>query len=200
MISFDTEKFLENFLVEHMDHYREFFGINDAEIHQQMNIGAYGITDIVTIRHHELDYGYNEPDLVTMVDITIFELKNTPLSAQHVSQISRYKRFFDKISEETGLQVNIRGVLIGKKTFPTSDDLCYLCQAIDWLEVYEVDLDPLKGLRFKAIEGWRPAAHCDKFIVSAASAIFPDVEIGEREPEVSSGGVSFLAKYREAAS
>ncbi len=151
MISFDSEKCMENFLIENIDHYREEFGIENAEIFQQLNLGAYGIADFVACTLHEL------PNNVKIAEVVIFELKNTPLSVAHVCQISRCKEFFDKFYQYTNTQVDVRGVLIGKKTFPTSDDLCFLCQRIEWLSTFELDICPFNGVVFRHIQGWRPS-------------------------------------------
>lgn len=151
MISFDSEKCLEDLLFENQDFLRKSFDLDaDHEIRRQVQLGAYGTADIVALKaYRDVEHDF------TYLDVVIFELKNTPLALGHVSQIARYKRFFDSLYIEHDIDhVEIKGILIGKKTFPTGDDLVFLCQSIDWLETYEFSIDPLAGLKFGWVNGW----------------------------------------------
>lgn len=154
MISFDSEKIFEDYLLYHSEFFRETWGLHDAGIYRQMRLGKYGIADIVCAETLPSEATGGIPEL----QVTIFELKNTVLSASHIAQICRYREFF--VAAENYLEgacMSVTGVLIGKKTLPTGDGLCYLCQAIPWLDVYEFSLEPDEGLIFNLISGWRPS-------------------------------------------
>lgn len=168
MISFDSERCLENFLVKEKEFLREeFFVSESAQIYQQLDLGPYGITDIVCIDYQDSSFGYND------VCVDIIELKNTPLSHDHVAQVARYYDFFRRLGEVTGDVYEINAYLVGKKTFPISNDLCFLCQNIDWLTVREFSIDPRKGIVFKDITGWTRSNYDDDFAHQFHSTIVP---------------------------
>ncbi len=154
-ISFDSEKDFEDCLFEHQEVMENYIGLNGYTFFRQVRCGGYGIADIVALRSYTDISG-------RYVDIHIIELKNTTLTPAHLAQVARYKKFFLELARNQPAEFDIRGSLIGKKTFPTSDDFAYLCQSIDWLQVYEFGLDPMAGLELNLVAGWRNSSdHSD---------------------------------------
>ena len=145
-LSFNRERDFEDFLIDNEDFFRSEFCLNPkyTVINRQMNLGVYGIADIVAITNIE-----------GKVQVEIFELKNEPFSHSNISQLARYKKFFDDlITVYFEKESNVICNLIGPKTFPNNSDLCFLCQDIPWLTVYEFELDPINGIEFNHISGW----------------------------------------------
>lgn len=161
MLKFETEKGLEDFLMDHLEFLADRFDLIGYQVERQVTLGAYGTADIVATHYTE-----NEEGERRVLDVVLFELKNAPLTHANVSQVARYKRFFDLIQEQhESMGVDFRAHLIGPKTFPGGgDDLVFLCQGIDWLDTYEFELDPMTGMRFKHISGWGRNKHQSEHI------------------------------------
>jgi len=155
MIMFDSEKSLEDMVFENTDYFGEILEVyapehpeNVAGVLRQPKLGAYGTADIV--------YFCWGPsiDKKKKLYIDLLELKNQKLSHQHVSQCARYRSFFRSLNNLATVECLFRAHLIGLKTFPTDNDLVYLCQSINWLSVYEIDIEPLAGIEFSRVSGW----------------------------------------------
>lgn len=172
MISFNSEKDMETFLVEHEDFIKEYFNLPDHTIYRQPRLGGYGIADLIAVSCRAFD---DRPQ--KFVDIVIIELKNTPISLANVAQVARYRDFFQRLLDCTPDQIDVSGILIGLKTFPSSDDLCFLCQNIDWLSVYELGLDPREGIVFNHIAGWRPSSHTEEAALAIYESMLPPVQV-----------------------
>jgi hypothetical protein len=146
-ISFDSEKDFEDCLMANTEFLAGQLSIGGFNFYRQVRLGGYGIADIVGIRSYRDESGI-------CIDVHIIELKNTTLSPAHLAQVARYKHFFDEVAENQPIQMDVQASLIGKKTFPTSDDFVYLCQSIPWVQVYEFRLDPMSGLSLDVVSGW----------------------------------------------
>jgi hypothetical protein len=147
-IVFEKEKDLEDFLMDNQEFLGRQFGLENHTFYRQVNLGTYGVADIVGVLSDRW------PDGTPYCDIHIFELKNEPLTHPALSQIARYREFFMRF-EDRFADFTVRGSLIGPKTFPTKDDLCFLAQSIDWLGVYEFTFHPTNGLRFGLVADWK---------------------------------------------
>lgn len=166
-IKFETERDLEDCLMENTDFLECYTGPHYS-FYRQMNLGPYGIADIVGI------CSYTDPDGRTNCDVRIIELKNTPLAAAHVAQLARYKSFFERVLQDSGIRfTDIRGILVGLKTFPTADDLCYLVQNMNWLTCYEMNFCPFAGLEWHEVGGWRPSADASDAIARVSELVTP---------------------------
>jgi len=157
VISFDSEKDFENFLIENDSYFSGLFKLHNANIYQQLNLGPYGVADIVAVE----EMPHEDPGRKT-ISVKIFELKNTPLKHEHISQISRYREFFMNSDRHLYHKLAIKGYLIGKKTFPADDDFCFLCQSIPWLDVCEFSLDPISGIEIRVVSGWKVSGAVDE--------------------------------------
>lgn len=149
MISFDSEKCLEDLLCEHLDQGQCL--VTDEMVSgyiRQPNFGPYGKGDILTVKHGpdgEID------------EVCVIELKNEKLSSCHLSQISRYKSFMDRVkSKYKSLKSSFRFVLVVKDQNEFSSDLVYLAQNIEWLEIYRFNINPSEGLLFNCFGHWSP--------------------------------------------
>lgn len=172
MISFDSEKAFETFLLASPELMEEEFGVTESfRVFPQMELGPYGIPDIVAVEVLE------PPDEKKIVTVKIFELKNAPLTLANVAQISRYKDFFNDAARGMNVDYDVDAYLIGAKTFPTQNgsDLVYLCQNIDWLSVYEFALNPRKGIEFHAVREWRPSSLCEGHYIDFWAAAYPSL-------------------------
>lgn len=151
MIYFESEKHFEDLLFENQDVLSEQFGIHpEAKVSRQVSLNQYGICDLLTI------YELLREDGSKHYYIELIELKNTPIKNEHLIQCARYKTFFDNLKIDNGTS-EFTCHLVGMRTFTDSksvDDLVFLCQAIDWLNVYETELDPWNGLQFSLVSGW----------------------------------------------
>jgi len=147
MISFNSEKLFEDFLEKNIDWLKAAISA-DGELFRQPRLGSYGVADFLLVAV--------ERTHIPVYHIHLVELKNTPLSYKHLGQCARYKRFFEELEDEGlfGGPLIFNASLIGMKTFPTDCDLCFLAQEIDWLNVYETDIDPSEGLDLKLVSGW----------------------------------------------
>jgi hypothetical protein len=145
--TFSLEKELEDILFEDHEYMENYLALHGYTFFRQVNLGAYGIVDILGIRY--ADWGPAE------IEIAIIELKNVPLTASHISQAARYRKFFLELEDGSPAPIDARAILVGPKTFPTNTDFEFLVQDIPWLQVYEYDLKARSGLSLNLVEGWR---------------------------------------------
>ena len=157
MIYFDSESDMESAIFQSMND-GECLPWNTSphrviKAERQVKLGEYGIADIVA---------YVECMESGETWVEVVELKNTKLRADHLSQLARYKGFFDDSEFDCA-----RFTLVGLKTFPSGGDECYLFQSAEWADVYELTICMIEGVSFEKVSGWRPAKNgekCDKFV------------------------------------
>lgn len=157
MINFDSEKELEDAICRSLDKgTNPIDGSRVTSYKRQVWLGEYGKVDIIAFCKDDDENNGNPTQL------TVIELKNTPLKHDHASQIARYKGFFDNspVYSESNIE-DITYQLVGLKTFPSSSDLCYLLQSMDWLEVYEIHADFENGITIDQMGGWHPTKSKD---------------------------------------
>jgi hypothetical protein len=156
VITFNSEKDMEDFFFQYSDNYSGWFDLHPSvawEKRRQVNFGTYGICDLLFI-------GTETTADSRIIHVRLIELKNTPLNCANIAQVARYKQFFDKIEEESGYVVNFKANLIGLKTLPVAGDFAYLAQNIDWLDVFETHVQPT-GITIKIVSEWGPAGFSD---------------------------------------
>lgn len=161
MIHFDSEKCMEDFFFENYSEYAECFGIDylsNFKACRQVTLGKYGICDLLFISAARHDASGE-----LFITARLVELKNTALSLQDVAQVARYKSFFDALDGKAkNIDVDFSACLVGLKSFPGSGDLCYLCQGIGWLDVYETEISPHKGVVLSRVRGWQPSSNTEE--------------------------------------
>lgn len=157
MIKFDSEKCLEDWVCLCLDDGHDpITDLSCVSYVRQPCFGSYGRGDILVINK------ISESEDFYFVDVTLIELKNTPLCSNHVSQISRYKAAIEEHmlsfeGEYKEVQVNARYALVGMATFPSPDDLCFLLQEIDWLDAYELKIGTDARISSTLVSGWSPS-------------------------------------------
>jgi hypothetical protein len=115
--------------------------------HRQLKIGAYGVSDIVTIsKNNEEDFTGN---LYPYVDVTIYELKRGVLNLDSLIQLFGYIKGVNHYCKERGFdssKYNIKGVLVGRTL--NTESWVYLMDYIDCtVDVYTYDYT-IDGMRF----------------------------------------------------
>lgn|SRR5574344_442256 len=121
-ISFQSEKDFEDLLCEMIIKKNEKICshlLNDEFLVRQFDLGVYGIADIVTFSGCVTYDENNKIDtLKTVVEATVIELKNVPITRDALFQALRYKTFFKK---HIPIVDNVEIVLIGPDIDTTSD-------------------------------------------------------------------------------
>ncbi len=141
MISFDSEKSLEDFICSSLDDgYNHITECNIERYTRQPNFSSYGKGDILVI---------SQPDY-NCFSVELYELKNETLKAAHVMQIARYRKFFME-SDPNFDEEDYVFSIVCKKSDVYQGDLIFLVNQIDWLTVYEFSLDPESGISFDEI-------------------------------------------------
>ena len=170
---FDNEDELERILMSYHENSGFCFVTNEevGHLYQQVNIGPYGIIDMLGVTIE------TEPYMVS-VNIIIYELKLNSIKAKDVVQISRYykgvseylwnaysigrevinselcaRTFNRKCGKRCRVEVNLKGILVGKQYDMTSD-VCFLVDSIPWLSCYHYSLGA-EGIDFELDENWR---------------------------------------------
>lgn len=152
MISFDSEKCFENFIIEEFNK-ENICIIDDVEYQEcisQFDTKSYGIPDLVFVGY-ELDMDENgEP--IEAARVHVVELKNEQIKLSHISQIARYKTYFERAFE--GINVSLQFSLVVPKGIENVDDACWIVNQLDGIDVCEFFLDPSSGIDFKYSNGW----------------------------------------------
>lgn len=119
---------------------------------RQVNLGSYGIADIVCINP---TWGSN--GLGKTLEIQVVELKKEVINQQTLMQAARYcnaiKRLLTEKLRIDSYCIDISIVLIGK-SIDTSSDFVYLLEFMPSLQVYTCSIDLDKGVRFKREHGY----------------------------------------------
>ena len=151
MIVFESEKELEDMLCEHLND--GLFLVDDCHIDfydRQTNLSPYGITDLILhTKKEDIDSDGNV--FVSSDLLQVVELKITELSHSHLSQIARYKTFFDI----TDYEYEVEYMLICKSSKSYSGDLVFLAQNIEWLSIYTYELTLTDGIVFQRLSGFK---------------------------------------------
>jgi len=110
----------------------------------QVNLGAYGIADIVKIVVY--------PD--NLIDVTIVELKNNPIKLCDITQLARYMRGVDVLGSFGKYKINVKGQLLGLQA-KEKDDFVFLLDYMPKIQIYEFSIDIVSGIEIKEIAtGW----------------------------------------------
>lgn len=181
MIHFDSEKCMEDFFFENYQYYSEHFGTDylpNLRAYRQAPLGKYGICDLLF-----LSTTRDEASGKILASVRLVELKNTALSHSDVAQVARYKSFFDELDKQAkGMDIDFYASLVGLKTFPGSSDLCYLCQTLGWMDVFEAEISAVEGVVLSRVRGWRPSASTEEsFRKFVGDYVMPAEKAGEVE-------------------
>lgn len=119
---------------------------------RQVNLGSYGIADIIC-----LNPTWGKNGLGKTIEIQVVELKKEVINQQTLMQASRYctaiKRALTENLKINDYYIEISIVLIGKY-IDTYSDFVYLLDFMPSLQVYTCSIDLDKGVRFERKKGY----------------------------------------------
>jgi len=121
------------------------------KVKKQMNLGAYGIPDLIAVAKDDAQMYRNEESILelyqTPLQINIIELKKEEINVGTLIQAARYVKgvsaYFEKY--HPNLMIEIRMVLIGREIKVT--DWVYLLDVINNVSVFTYDYS-WDGLKF----------------------------------------------------
>jgi hypothetical protein len=141
-IVFDSEKELEDWI---FNKYQEegVCCIDDTypqNLIRQMNLGVYGICDLVSFSVHRHENQRKE------VEVFIYELKKEKITADAFTQVARYATAITQTIEahESSIDLTITCVLVGTEI----DESCYILNHSDF-RYYKPFFHPESGVEFK---------------------------------------------------
>lgn len=156
------EKELEDLLYEAMltdegvEKLRERGLYCNGQPYRQVNLGAYGIADIITIGV------YQEPGCNKHLIINVYELKKDAINGSTFFQALGYCKAIREVVDHLGLllhnDVTFTIKLIGK-SIDLSSNFCYLPDIFPNVHLYKYNFDLEKGLTFKRVENYCPSAN-----------------------------------------
>lgn len=146
-IVFDSEKELEDWI---FNKYQEdgvvsIDGNEPQHLIRQMNLGAYGICDLVSLSVYVHEHS-------TEVEVFVYELKKDKITADTFSQVSRYATAIKQSIQDydKNIDITISCVLVGTEI----DESCYILNQSQF-SYYKPYFDPDSGVDFKELsEGW----------------------------------------------
>jgi hypothetical protein len=151
-VVFDSEKELENMIVSSMKFHAHCPITGDVVDHvfQQLPLGAYGITDIVTMNYEAI------PGDPPKIHYRIIEVKKDSIKTDSVAQLSRYITGLRQILSETkiGHEWDVSGILVAPD-IDMSGDTCFMCEQAEDIHVFIAFCDLETGLRFTSSSGWK---------------------------------------------
>ncbi len=146
-ISWESEKELEDWIFNKA---KESLvnPLNGEEIHsiyRQVDLGAYGIPDLVT-------FWYDDE----IVEVTIIEVKKEQITTKAIAQLSRYKKAIHAYFNNLNHKIILRIFAVAPE-MSIGDDTVFLSDLVTDFFAYKsftcsVDLE--KGVSFKQSYGW----------------------------------------------
>ena len=140
-IIFDSEKELEDWI---FNKYQEdgvccIDGNEPQHLIRQMNLGVYGICDLVS-------FSVYKSEKSTSVDVYVYELKKEKITAEAFTQVARYATAITQSIESYGpdIRVSITCVLVGTEI----DESCYILNHSEF-QYYKPFFNPESGVEFK---------------------------------------------------
>lgn len=111
---------------------------------RQLNLGSYGIADLVGIKLCPSRYKFDE----SFSSITIYELKKGEINLSTFNQIVKYgKAIIDYMSSQGIYGCYVNYVIIGRKINPNADNLWLLNDAFKNVKTYTYNYD-FEGVKF----------------------------------------------------
>ena len=117
---------------------------------RQLNLGSYGIADLVCYHRQHSKYG-------TILNVQVVEIKKDAINAETLMQASRYvvgiKRLLNNRFNLQRTSVVFTIVLIGKE-IQLSGDFVFLLDAFHEASAYTYSIDLDEGVKFENHSGW----------------------------------------------
>ena len=115
---------------------------------RQLNLGSYGIADLVTIRFNKK---YN-----TCISIQVIELKKDTIDVNSLMQCARYaigiKRYLTTVKKINDYKISFECMLIGKQ-IQLNGDFVFLSDLFK-VKCYEYRIDIVDGIKFVRQHGF----------------------------------------------
>lgn len=175
MIIFDSERELEDMLCELLD--EGCWIVEDEECNyylRQPSLSFYGTPDLM-LYSQDLYIEEGKEDRILGEYLKLVELKITELSHKHLSQVARYKRYFDSVDHDFQMEY----VLVCKKSKEYSGDLIFLAQDIGWLTIYTYELCLKRGIVFEELPTFSVKGDLEKLNEHAGELAFVVREIAK---------------------
>lgn len=152
MIKFESEKCLEEFIANCFSD-DSICIINDESyqnLSQQFDTGCYGIPDLV-FYSEDSEFIDAETEVIHK-RIHVVELKNEQIKMSHISQICRYKRYFERAFDIDDVEMQFS--LVVPEGVKNNDDVIWVIDQLNDISVYEFHLNPKEGIKFVESSGW----------------------------------------------
>lgn len=115
---------------------------------RQMNLGSYGVPDIVSIKDHGIDTIGNK-----VISVHVIELKGTEAHADHFMQLSRYISGLNHyLKSNKYVDVGVTGSLI-TKGYDSIQDPFFMDYLFPHVKMYSFSFDLQQGISFKEHHG-----------------------------------------------
>lgn len=152
MIKFESESHFEQFIESEFNKTGVCI-VDDChydKLIRQFDTKGYGIPDMVFFSD-DLEV-IDENEEYRHMSVHVVELKNEKIKVKDVTQILRYKTYFDRAFK--GLDVSVSYSLVVKPGIVDNDDACWLINNINEVDFCEFTLNPSSGIEFKSKSGW----------------------------------------------
>jgi len=133
-VIFESEKELEDYICEKLEENKHCpIGDESVDMYfRQLNIGAYGVADIVKI-----SFNLSSPEIC----ITVLELKKEKITLSTIAQVARYmtgiKHFINERYTNKSKYITVFGE-VAAPGICTDDDACYLSGQLDNIKIYDI--------------------------------------------------------------
>jgi len=144
-IIFDSEKELEDFICNDIEENKicPVAGTSVDLFERQLNLGAYGVADIVKI---SIEWDH--------IDVTVLEVKKETITSDAIIQTVRYMEGLKHFIGEYFADMQDQEIFIyGEIAAPNSSlgDGVFLLNVIDNLNIYEISCDLMSGFSSECI-------------------------------------------------
>jgi len=141
---------------------------------RQVNLGSYGIADLITVKTVLLNQEWHEEKGHKLV-ITIYELKKDSLGFLAFGQLCRYKTAIERMFQKSNIfdyfvDYEINMVLVGKD-IELKNDFCYLVNNTEFLKTYTYSYG-IDGLEFNQTFGWKMSGEVLKTVPKFSYFVF----------------------------
>lgn len=128
---------------------RGLYAPQNATWYRQLQLGAYGVADLVAVTIFPKKRGYRE------VFVDIYELKKDQINVGTLLQAMKYGKAIEQIirSHLKRTSIHFKFLLVGRKV-DRSGDFIYMPDLLDNVYMYEYNIDFFKGLSFKQMNGF----------------------------------------------
>jgi len=137
------EEELEEYILNSFENEENLFDLQPELVISQVNLGNYGIADIILVDFNPI---LNLPNRVTEVIFTVIELKKGEINLSAIAQISRYKQgVYNYFERDNRFTTTINGILIGDSI---DYDSCFVIDSTKWLNYIKYNISIDKGISF----------------------------------------------------